>query len=85
MISVRPAGRASVCGKKINIAIFLDTINMMNVKLCTMVVLIELYLFIPLLVTLIVFQGHSNVKQFSLKVFSSYRIKLKLCAIVDFV
>ena len=75
----------SVCGKKFNVAIFSDAVDMTHVRLCVMVVLIELYLFIPLLVTLIVFQGHSNVKQFSLKVFSSYRIKLKLCAIVDFV
>ena len=33
-------------------------------QLCMMVVLIELYPFIPLSVTLIVFGGHSSVKQF---------------------
>ena len=42
-----------------------------------MVVLIELYTFIPLSVTLIVLQGHSSVQQ-------SYLIKLKLCVIVDY-
>ena len=45
----------SLCGKNLNDAVFLDTINMINVKLCVMVVLIELYPFIPLTVTLIVF------------------------------
>ena len=33
---------------------------MINVKLCMMVVLIELYLFISFSMTLIVFQGHSS-------------------------
>ena len=54
----------SVSGKNFNIAIFLDTVNMINVKLCMMVVLVELYTFIPLSVTLIVLRGHSGVKQF---------------------
>ena len=63
MISVRPASQLSVCSKKFNIAIFSDTIDMINVKLCMMVVLIDhLYPFIPLSVTLIVFQGHCIVK-----------------------
>ena len=61
----RPAGRVSVCGKSFNVAIFSDTRNMINVKLCMMVVLVEFYLFIPLLVTWIVFQSHSGVKQFN--------------------
>ena len=64
MVSVKPAGQLTICGKNFNFVIFSDTINMINVKLCMMVVLIELYPFIPLSVTLIVFQGHSNVKQF---------------------
>ena len=54
----------SVCGKNFNIVIISDTMNMINVKLCMMVVLSELYPFIPLSVTLIVFEGHSNVKLF---------------------
>ena len=53
------ASQLSVCGKNFYIAIFLDTINMINVKLCMMVVLIELYPFMLFSVTLIVFQGHS--------------------------
>ena len=40
------AGQVSICGKSLNVAIFSDTINMINVKLCMMVVLIEHYPFI---------------------------------------
>ena len=43
--------------------IFSDTVNVINVKLCMMVLLIKLYLFIPLSVTLTIFYGHSNVEQ----------------------
>ena len=60
----QPASRVSICGKNFEFAIFLDTINMLNVKLCMMVILTVFYSFIPLSVTLIVFQGHSIVKQF---------------------
>ena len=63
MFSVRPDG-VSVCGKNFNVAIFSDTINMINVKLCMMVVLIEFYPFILLPVTFVVFQSRSTVKQF---------------------
>ena len=64
MISIRPASQqVSICSKYFNIAIFSDFINMINIKLFVMVVLIELYPFIPLSVTLIVVQGHSSVKQ----------------------
>ena len=69
MFSVRLAGwpegwQSVVCGKNFNVVIFSDTINMTYVKLCMKVVLTELYLFMPLSVTLIVFQDHSSVKQF---------------------
>ena len=47
-----------------DIEIFSDAINVINIKLCMMVLLTELYLFIPLLVTLTIFQGYSHVKQF---------------------
>ena len=53
---VSVCGQVSICGKNFNFVIFSDTVNMINVKLCMMVVLIELYLFISLSVTLIVFQ-----------------------------
>ena len=56
---------------------------MINVKLCMMVVLIELYPLIPLSVTLIAFQGHSSVKKVKLKILYSYLMKLKLCMIID--
>ena len=82
MISVRLSDCLSVCDKNFNIAIFLVTISMIDVKLCLMVVLIELNTFVPLSVTVIVFQGHSSVKQFWLKILCSY---LKLCMIVDYV
>ena len=48
MISVRSAGCPYV-GK--HCAILSDAVNMPNVKLCIMVVLIELYPFIPLSVS----------------------------------
>ena len=78
MISVKPAGRPA------NDAIFLDTINMINIKLCITVVLIELYQYIRCSVTLIVFQGHCSVKRFYLKISCSDSARLKLRAIVDY-
>ena len=47
-----------------NIRIYSDTINVINVKLCVMVLLVELHLFIPLSVTLTILYSHSNVEQF---------------------
>ena len=49
-------------GKHFNFAIFSDSINVINVKHCMMIP-IELYTFIPLSVTLNVFQSYKNVKQ----------------------
>ena len=46
----RPTGwlaESPEVAKSLNVAIFSDTINMMNVKLCMMAVLTELCLFIP--------------------------------------
>ena len=76
LISVRLAGRLFICGKSVNVAIFSDAIKMDDFKICKVVVFIELYPFIPLSVTLIVFQGHSSVKQFSLENVCSYPTKL---------
>ena len=45
--------------RNLNIGIFSH--KMINVKLCYF---IKLYLFIPLSVSLTIFQGHNNVKQF---------------------
>ena len=50
--------------KNFNIEIFSDTINVINVKRCMMVLLIELHVFIPLSVTWTIFESHSTVKQF---------------------
>ena len=65
-----------------NIGIYSDTVNIINVKPCMVVLLIERYLFISLSVNLTIFQGHSNIKQFSLKSLCSYPVKLKFCWIV---
>ena len=49
MISVQLSILASWLAwhKNLNIPVFSDTINVISVKLCTMVLLIDLYLFIP--------------------------------------
>ena len=52
-VGCRPAGRLIVRrGENFNGAIFSDGINVINIKMCMTVLLIELYLFIPLSVTL---------------------------------
>ena len=79
------AWQLSVYGKNFNVAIFSDTIKMINVKVFVMIVLIWLYRFTPLSVTWIVFQGHSSVEHFWLKISCSYPIKSKHCSIVDYV
>ena len=75
-------GQVSGLVKNCNFLIFSDTINIINVKLCMMVLHIELNLFMPLSVTLIIFQAHSSVKQFQLKILGCYPLKLKGCRIV---
>ena len=50
--------------KNCYIGIYSDTMYVINVEVCMMVLLIELYLFIPLSVTLTIFQGNSTFKQF---------------------
>ena len=59
-------GQMSRLVENMNIEIYSDTINVINVKLCMIVLLIELYLFIPLSVTLTIFRNgsHSSVKLF---------------------
>lgn len=65
MVSVRPARLPADCPmwQKL-VAIFPDTVNVINVKLCMTVVLIEFYSVIPLSVILIVLQRHIFVRQF---------------------
>ena len=65
IISVRPA--ECLCVAKTFTLQFSLTVNIINIKLCMMIVLIQLYPFIKLSVTLIAFQRHSSVKPFSLK------------------
>ena len=50
--------------KNFIIGIFLDTIAVINVTLYMMLLFVELYLFIPLSVTITIFQSHSSVKEF---------------------
>ena len=52
-------------GKNFYVSISSDSINVIDVKLCMVVPLTELYPFVPCSVTLSIFQGHSHVKQFS--------------------
>ena len=54
--------------KTLKIGVFSDTMNVINVKRCMMVLLIELYLFIPLSLASV----NLNIIQ----------VKLKLCRIV---
>ena len=65
-----------------NTGIYADAINLINVELCMVVLLIELYLFKPLSVTLTIFLGQSNVKKVQLKMLYSYSVKVNLCRIV---
>ena len=56
IINMFLVGQVSGLVENLNIRIFLHAINVINLKLCVMVLLIELYLFIPPSVTLNVFQ-----------------------------
>ena len=62
--------------KNFNIGIYSDAIDAINVTFCMMVLLIELYLSIPLSVTWTIFQGHSSVEQFLLKMLCFIQIRL---------
>ena len=57
-------GQGSGLVRNVNMGIYSDTINMINVKLCMIVLFIEFHLFTPLSVTLIIIQGGSNVETF---------------------
>ena len=50
-------GQVSGLVENLNTGLYSETINVINVELCVMVLLIELYLFIPLSVALAIFQG----------------------------
>ena len=67
-------GQVSGLVKNFNIGIFSDIINVINVKLCMMV----------LTLSLILFQGHSSAKVVT-KDLCSYPVKLKLCGIVKYI
>ena len=62
MMNVRLAGRLNVWHfENFNVAIFWDTTNVINVKLCMVVLLIVLFLIMPPSVTHTLFHGHSIV------------------------
>ena len=81
MVSVKPVGRLSVIGKTVNVAIFSDTVKIINVKHCLMALLVELYLFVPFNDL-----GHISMSQQYKRALTenlcSYPIKLKRCRIV---
>ena len=56
IINMFLVGQVSGLVENFNIGIFSDTRNLINVNVCMMVLLIELYLFIPLSSTSTVFQ-----------------------------
>ena len=85
IINIFLVGQVSGLVENFSIGIFSDTIYVINVKVCMMVLLIELYLFIPFSVTLTIFQGYSNVELVSQKCMCSYPINLKLFRIVRLV
>ena len=60
--------------KTFNLAVLFDAIGVMNVKLCTMVLIISLHLFIPLSATLTRFQDHSSFEQFQQGILCYYSI-----------
>ena len=62
------AGRVSGLVKDIDVANSSDTIHVIYIKLCEMVLHIKLRLFIPLSIPLTIFQGHSSVNQLQLKI-----------------
>lgn len=90
MINIRPFGLPasflSVCGNFFYYYnYFLHTIiNLIFVKLCMMVVLIELYPFILHSVTLTLFQGHISTKLLELKDVSFLSLEVETLQIVKY-
>ena len=57
-------GQVTGLAENFNFGIYSDTLSVKNVKLCMIVLLIEIDLLIPPSVTLTLFQAYSSVKQF---------------------
>ena len=75
--------QVSWLAEEFNVWISSDTINVIKVQLCMIVLLIELYLIITTFCDIGHISSHSNnVEQFQLKFVCSYPIRLKLCRIV---
>ena len=68
--------------KNFNIVILSDTMNVLNVKLCIMILFFELYWFIPLTVTLTIFQVHVLELLF-LFLFLSTVVETLYCCYID--
>ena len=69
--------QVSLLVKNFNVGIYSYAKNVINLKLRIMVLLIELYMYIILAVTMTIFQGHSNVRHLCF-----YPVKWKLSRIV---
>ena len=54
-------GQVSGLVENFNIWIYSDAINVINIKLCVMVLLFEVYISISLSVTFTIIQCHSNI------------------------
>ena len=61
IINMFLVGQVSGIVENFNTGIFPDTVNVINVKLCMTVVLIELYLFIPFSKIFTILTGYRNV------------------------
>ena len=68
--------------KNLNAGVFSDSVNVIAVKLCMIVLLIERYLFISLSVTLTIFQVHRSD---GFDILCSCPIKFKSYRIVKYV
>ena len=67
-------GQVSSLVKNFNFGIFLDTKRVINVKVCMMVLLFELYLFIPLSVSLTYFKVTAMLNNFNRKSYGLIRL-----------
>ena len=70
-------------GKNFDVAIFSDTISMISVQLCMTVLLIELYPFIPLSMTLTIFKVTAVSNSFDSKLYVFIQLTLNLVALLS--
>ena len=73
--------------QNLNAGSFFATLNVISVKFCLMVVLVELYPFIPSHSMTLTLQGRSSVKQFETEScinlsITAYPVEFRLCVVV---